>query len=342
MRPRLLALVLATALIALGSCSSGSGGSDGSTAPSDASAKGTTTTPVDAASTGGAAAPRPSDGCGTQPDVALMDPDQRPGDVEQTFSSGGVERTYRLGVPAGYDPDQPAPLLLNLHGSGSNALQAAVYGDVPRKAAERGFITVTPDAIDGKWQLAGSGTDDDFLVGLVDDIEQRSCIDRDREHIIGMSLGAWKAALTTCQHPGRFASVALVTVEVHPPGCGPTSVIAFHGTADATVPYGEGGSVDPATTPWKALPGARENIASWAEGAGCDPEPKISEVGDDVELRRFEGCDPGFGVELSTVEGGGHTWPGSDIDIAAKDLTTDTIDATELSLDWFAAHPLRS
>lgn len=330
---------MALAVVVLASCSSGSGGS---TSPSgEVVDRSTTSTPSTPSSTGGGAAEsRPSAGCGTEPDVARMDPDQRPGDAEQSIASGGVERTYRLGVPAGYDPDEPAPLLLNLHGSGSNALQAAVYGDVPRTAGERGFITVTPDAIDGRWQLAGGGADDDFLVALVDDVEARYCIDLDREHIIGMSLGAWKAALTTCQHPGRFASVTLVTVEVHPPDCGPTSVIAFHGTADATVPYGEGGEVDPARTPWKGLPGARENIAAWAEGAGCDPDPQISQIGDDVELRRFDGCDPGFGVELFTIDGGGHTWPGSDIDIAAKDLTTRTIAATDLSLDWFEAHPL--
>ena len=35
--------------------------------------------------------------------------------------------------------------------------------------------------------------------------------------------------------PGRFASIALVSVEVHPGDCGPMSVVAFHGTADRTV-----------------------------------------------------------------------------------------------------------
>jgi polyhydroxybutyrate depolymerase len=327
--------VLAVVVAGLAACSSGSSEPSATTERQP-----DRTASTSAAVGGGAAAARPSDGCGTEADVARMDPKERPGDVPQTIESGGVDRTYRLGVPAGYDPDEPAPLLLNLHGSGSNALQASVYGDVPRKAAERGFITVTPDAIDAKWELARTGRDDDFLVALVDDVEQRYCIDLDRVHVIGMSLGAWKAGLTACQHPDRFASAALVTVEVHPDRCDPMSVVAFHGTADGTVPYGEGGDVDPANTPWNALPGARQNIADWAEGAGCDPEPKISEIGDDVELRAFAGCDKGYDVELYTIAGGGHTWPGADIDIAPKPMTTQTIDATDLALDWFEAHPL--
>jgi polyhydroxybutyrate depolymerase len=331
MRTRIAVLVVLVAVLA--ACSSGA--SERSTTTERASEQTTTTAAKDASAIG-----RPSDGCGRDADVATMDPDERPGDVEQTIESGGVERTYRLGVPAGYDPDEPAPLLLNLHGSGSNALQASVYGDVPRKAGEHGFVTVTPDAIDAKWELARTGRDDDFLVALVDDIEQRYCIDLDRVHVIGMSLGAWKAGLTACQHPDRFASAALVTVEVHPDGCDPMSVVAFHGTADGTVPYGEGGDVDPANTPWKALPGARENIANWAAGAGCNAQPTISEIGDDVELRTFDGCDEGYDVELYTIDGGGHTWPGADIDIAPKPMTTQTIDATDLALDWFEAHPL--
>src|SRR5690606_13048781 len=138
------------------------------------------------------AAPVGSPGCGTAPDVEPIGAD-RPGDVEETFESGGVERTYRLGVPEGYDHDEPVPLVVNLHCSGSSALEASTYGDEPRAAAERSMVVVAPEAIDGRWELGGDGADGTFLDELVTDIEGRYCIDEDRVHLIGMSLGAWKA-----------------------------------------------------------------------------------------------------------------------------------------------------
>ncbi len=110
---------------------------------------------------------------------------------------------------------------MNLHGSGSNALQASVYGDVPRSAAERGMLVVTPEALEGRWELGGTGADADFLIGLLDDVVSRYCVDPDRVHLMGMSLGAWKAAATACSFPDRFASAALVTVEVFPESCEP-------------------------------------------------------------------------------------------------------------------------
>jgi polyhydroxybutyrate depolymerase len=319
--------------LALAGCSS-------SDPPGDAAAPSTTARP--AASTTTTTAVAGTDGCGIEPDVARLS-DETPGDVAATFASGGVDRAYRLSVPESYDPGEPAPLIVNLHGSGSNAIQASVYGDVPRAAGERGFLVVTPEAIDGRWELGGTGPDADFLVALLDDVEGRYCVDPDRVHLMGMSLGAWKAAATACAVPGRFASVALVTVEVFPGECEPMPVVAFHGTADATVAYGEGGgTVDGADTVNAGLPGALTNIAAWAESGGCDPEPVDDEVGDDVRRRSFEGCDDGVDVVLYTIVGGGHTWPGSDIDIAGDPaLTTQTIDATALSLDWFEAHPAR-
>lgn len=323
--PALVALLVLALAACSGSSSGGSAAGAGSTTTTAAPT--TTTAPV-----------RASTGCGTKPAVTAPEQD-RPGDVALRFDADGTERTYRLAIPRAYDPDEPAPLILNLHGSGSNAVQQSVYSDLPRRAGAKGYVVVTPDAIAANWQLTATGTDDDFLNALLDDIEASYCIDLDRVHAAGMSLGAWKAALEGCQHPDRFASIALVTVEVHPNDCGPTAVVAFHGTADRTVPYGEG--ADPGievTGPNAGLPGARANIAQWAKAAGCDPTPRTERIGDDVEHRTFEGCDAGTGVELYSIEGGGHTWPGAEITIGP---TTQTIDATDLALGWFAAHPMR-
>ncbi len=326
------ALVLSVALVAAG-C--GEGGGDRAPRTSASTTSQATGAADDVGDESAEMAARPSDGCGTEPEITPFD--EPPGDVAGNFDHDGTAREYRLGVPEDYDPERPAPLVVNLHGHGNDAATQSVYTDMPAKAGARGVITLTPDAGDGAWDLARTGPDDDFIVALLDHIAAGYCIDLDRVHLAGLSLGAWRAALTACNHPERFASIALVTVELHT-GCA-MPVIAFHGTADTIVPYGEG--ADPGVEvvgPNAGLPGARHNIAQWAEAAGCADEVRTERIGDDIELRSYEGCPDGLEVELYTMIGANHVWPGSPIELPGS---TDTIDATELALDWFEDHPLR-
>jgi polyhydroxybutyrate depolymerase len=282
---------------------------------------------------------RSSSGCGTPPPVAAT---QTPtGDVALAFDSGGQQRSYRFGVPTSYRPNHPTPLVFNLHGSGSNAVQQSIYSRLPIKGEERGYLVVTPDAINGSWQMTAQGSDDQFLMGLLDHIEATYCVDLDRVYAAGISLGAWKSAITACTHPDRFAAVALVAVEVAPGNCA-MPVVAFHGTADPVVPYGPG--TDPGVVVRGAnsrLSGAVVNMANWARYSGCSPNKRIEPIGADVEHWIFPGCPPGLGVEFYEIEHGGHTWPGSPVDVARLGRVTRTIDATTIALDWFAAHPLR-
>ena len=80
---------------------------------------------------------------------------------------------------------------------------------------------------------------------------------------------------------------------------------------------------------------------AWAESGGCDPEADLEPIGDDVVRHDFPDCDEGVDVVFYSIEGGGHTWPGSAIVIGPPELTTQTIDATEIILDFFDAHPRR-
>ena len=57
--------------------------------------------------------------------------------------------------------------------------------------------------------------------------------------------------------------------------------------------------------------------------------------------RTWSGCAGGSAVELYTVVGGGHTWPGSSVVLSAAAFgpTTESISATRLMLAFFAGHP---
>ena len=265
-------------------------------------------------------------------------------DAAMTIDVGGVERGYRLGVPRRSDNRTPQPLVLNLHGSGSNAVEQSAYSQLPRVGGERGYVVVTPDAINGQWQLfptdGSAGTDLAFAKALLDRIESELCIDTGRVFATGISLGSAFATDLACTLTDRIAAVGNVAEEVVFPPCErELPVIAFHGTADKVVPYKEGDV--PAGQANAGLPGTEHNMAGWAALAHCDPTPTTTSVGTEVQHAAWTGCAKGAAVELYAVRGGGHTWPGSPVTVDYLGHTTDQIDATALILDFFDAHPLQ-
>ena len=99
----------------------------------------------------------------------------------QTMQHDGLTRSYRLYVPDSYDPNTAVPLVFNLHGYTSNALQQEVYGDFRSIADTANFILVHPDGtLDGSgnrfWNAFGAsgGVDDvvkdTILVGNVTNV----------------------------------------------------------------------------------------------------------------------------------------------------------------------------
>lgn len=330
MRARQWSVVVAgaVALVACTGSPSNRAARPGSSSASGAPSSTTTTVPA-----------RPSEGCGKPPPVAATS--EPIGDVSLEFVSGGQTRTYRFGVPPDYDPARPTPLILNLHGSGSNADEQSLYSQLPAKGTRHGDLVVTPNANNANWELPGQGADDDFLMGLVDHVAADYCVDLNRVDAAGISLGSWKATITACTHPDRIAALVLVAEDVLPKGCA-KPVVAFHGTADPVVPYGPGGDTTVVVTgPNARLPGAEANMQGWATQAGCSTDKDIARLEPDVEHWTFRNCPPGREVEFYRIEGGGHTWPGTPIAVDRLGKTTHTIDATDIALAWFDAHPLR-
>ena len=76
------------------------------------------------------------------------------GDFTETITSGAMQRTYILHVPASYTGAKATPLLFNFHGYGSSAVAQAVYSGLPQKSDEAGFITGAILPIDGGYLVA--------------------------------------------------------------------------------------------------------------------------------------------------------------------------------------------
>ena len=255
----------------------------------------------------------------------------------------GTVRTYRLAVPTSYRRGRPTPLILDFHGSGSDAEQQSAYSGLPAAGAAAGYLVATPDAVGGNWDLAapGSATADQRLVAALEsDLASRYCVDRSRIYAAGISLGSEFAAIVACDPADRIAAVGLVAAEyLLRPCAGPVPVIAFHGTADPVVPYASGATGR--SVPGVPVVGAEQNLEAWARLDRCHPRPAVVRPARGIIRRTWSGCAGASTVELYTVLGGGHTWPGSPVVLPDSLVgpTTGAVSATRLMLGFFGAHP---
>ena len=134
------------------------------------------------------------------------------------FEMDGLERTYRIYIPEIYNDGYAVPLVLNLHGYGSNGFEQELYGDFRPIADTANFIIVSPDgALDGfgatHWNTFGTSSVDDvnFLSALIDTVASQYNLDHSRIYSTGMSNGGFMSYKLACQLSGRIAAVASVT-----------------------------------------------------------------------------------------------------------------------------------
>jgi len=70
---------------------------------------------------------------------------------------GGLERTYTLRLPSGYDGTTALPLLICMHGGSGSGTQVESRSQLTVKAEQEGFILVYPDGTGGirTWNAGG-------------------------------------------------------------------------------------------------------------------------------------------------------------------------------------------
>jgi polyhydroxybutyrate depolymerase len=298
-----------------------------------------------------AATALPSPGCGT--------PATASGQSTQQFSTPDAAGVYLQSVPAAAGAGRPLPLVLDLHGYLEPPSLETAYSGIADYGDTHGFVTVTPQT--GRsplpiWDIAGATgatADMKYLSDLITHLESTLCLDQRRVYAAGLSQGGITAMAMACQLSDRVAAVAAVSGLETFPWCHPSRavpVIAFHGTADPFLAY-RGGLGTTTRTAFasvlsQTLPPIPDNAATWARYNGCRPEPTDRRISADVTLRTFE-CPPEGQVELYTILGGGHTWPGVRPFVATTAApvvghTTESISATAIIWDFFRAHALPS
>ena len=266
--------------------------------------------------------------------------------VLDTFNFDGLERNYILYVPAIYDGANAVPLVINLHGYGSNAAQQNFYGNFKNLADVDNFLVVLPDGtkdLSGTpyWNsFAGGGSVDDvaFISGLIDTLSQNYNIDPTKIFSTGMSNGGFMSYRLACELNNRISKIASVTGSMNTtlqgtcsPGA-PIPVMQIHGTNDPTVSYnGSFGVV------------AIEDVVDyWVNNNNCESVPIVENLPDintadnsTVERYTYANGDAGSSVIFYKIIGGGHTWPDAAIPVPAYGPTNRDFNASQVIWEFF-------
>ncbi|CAN5313930.1 PHB depolymerase family esterase [soil metagenome] len=248
------------------------------------------------------------------------------------------DRSYLLTVPEGIGAD--APLVVMLHGGFGSGSQAERSYGWDALAASEGFIVAYPDGLGRAWNAGGGccgapGRDeaDDvaFIESVVADVEARHSIDPARVYATGMSNGAMLAYRLACDSD-LFAGIAPVagTIVGECDSPGPVSVLEIHGLADQNVRMD--GAPGAGVAAVDGMPVADVN-ALWLAAGSCDPPAATTEGPVTTSTAT---CPHGRSVELITIDGAGHQWPGSKPIRDAADPPSAALNATSTIWAFFS------
>lgn len=249
-------------------------------------------------------------------------------------------------VPAGYDAETPAPLILLLHGYTASGTQQDAYFNLSGLVDDYGFILVAPDGTEEAserrsrfWNASSSccnffGSDVDdvaYLTGLIDAVKADYAVDDSRIAVFGHSNGGFMSYRMAHDRSGLISAMAsLAGADQSGSPANPVHVLQIHGTADTVIAY-EGGTFRDGD----AHPGARASAEAWAQHNGCDRAGVDTGTLDldrgldglETAVTRYtDGCRAGGSAELWTINGGGHGPAVSD-------------HFSRLVVEWLLAHP---
>ena len=290
-------------------------------------------------------------GCGVGGEsVAELDSNTRcsdslePGVVEESGEFDGRLRSWRLAVPS-----DPVGIIFSFHGTGGSIEAQDAITNLSAEGTARGYVVVTPQGLEApeRWTVPGIPGPDDisFVSDLLAQVRQRGCIDGPA-FATGHSSGASMSTQLACETDlfTGVAPVAGVSLYRRCPTGQPISVLSYHGTEDNWVPYEgpDGWEEDEANDEGYFIGDPVSSMASFAERAGCDPDPSSEPLGDDTTVLVWS-CPDGHRVEFYTVEGAGHSHPGQHArdtyrslgNLSRVEKTTATFDGTAVMLDFF-------
>lgn len=240
----------------------------------------------------------------------------------------GQERPADVAIPSDYTTSSRYPLVISLHGFGSNGFLKAADMGLLERVDSRQYVLVTPDGTENPagrrfWNATpaccapSDNLVDDaaYIRSLIKEAADTYSIDVSRVSLFGASNGGFMALRMACESSDLITSVVSLagsTFEYDTscaPSTLPVSVLAMHGDLDDTIFY------DGRENGERSYPSARETARRFAAHAQCDTDnPSLGANldivgnidGDETTVLRYGNCPQGVDVELWTLVGGPH------------------------------------
>ncbi|MEZ5043253.1 MAG: PHB depolymerase family esterase [Saprospiraceae bacterium] len=260
--------------------------------------------------------------------------------ISNSFVHDDSVRTYLVYVPSTYDGSQAWPLVINMHGLGSNRFEQQFVSRMNEVADTAHFLIAYPQGTLGMlpngsmapaWNpelLPGRADDVGFISQLIDTLAQNWNVDVNRIYSTGMSQGGVMSYILACNIPDRLAAIASVAgvsvlgIDWTCTAGRPMPVLHIHGTADRISPFNGGTGI---LGPGLVFPPIRDQLGYWLAGNGCVADSLLTSFADlnvadnsTATLRQFQSCDTYVGEDgvehnaelwFYIIENGGHTWP---------------------------------
>jgi polyhydroxybutyrate depolymerase len=278
--------------------------------------------------------------------------------IEKAIDHDGDQRTYALYVPDSYDGTEPWPLVINIHGATSTAFEQMEVTGMNDVADANHFLVVYPQANGDppRWRdddLNGRGGNDiQFMVSMIDALENDYSIDSAKIYATGLSQGGAMSHALATEFSDHIAAIASVSGHgiFKQTAARPLPLMLMHGTADPIVP------TDGATVPETGIthPPNRDVVEAWRNANQCQANPLATEIpntnlDDESSVTRFDylscaayvtrsGETVASEVVFFEIENGGHAWSGGP-DHGFGNLNRD-IHATEVIWEFFSRHEL--
>jgi len=277
----------------------------------------------------------------------------------------GLQRYYLIHLPASYDKNRQWPLVIALHGGGSEARNMNQLTDFNTLADKEDFIIVYPDAYEHNWNDGRSDPaiksqaenidDVAFISTLINYLVQDLNIDKKMTYATGISNGAIMSNRLGCELSDKIAAIAPVAGNIPQKTASTWSpsravaVLIINGTEDPLVPY-NGGDVSFLSLKRGKVISVDETVKFWVARDGCPAAPETKQLphlnpndSTSTTVERYAGCRDGTEVILYKVNGGGHTWPGG-LQYMSENFigkTSRDFSATETIWQFFKLHPMK-
>ncbi len=168
-------------------------------------------------------------------DAASCEPaEAHPDSGIHRYDMDGHRGVYSAYVPEYYQPDQPWPLILSMHGGSGN--DEDFLWTWLKYAKSRGYLLISAKSFGPTWHA----WDIDSILLILEDMQARYHIDASRVLLTGLSDGGSFGYEVGFMHPGRFAGLAVVAGILRPhhrdPNASKLPVYIAHGEQDQLFP----------------------------------------------------------------------------------------------------------